>query len=77
MMLYICTKFQENISKGFRVIDSMRFVTDIFKEHNSVNSLSGVMVLVLFKLSDSVLYLYKVLSNYLLGFQSCGPEQQG
>ena len=26
MMLYICTKFQENISQGFRVIERMLFV---------------------------------------------------
>ena len=26
-------------------------------------------------LSDHALYLYQVLSNYLIGFQSHGPEQ--
>ena len=26
MMVYICTKFQEKISKGFRVIESLLFV---------------------------------------------------
>ena len=31
--------------------------------HNSVNSVVGVMVLVLSTLSDSVLYLYQVLSH--------------
>ena len=35
------------------------------------------MVLVLSTLSDSVLYLYQVLSKYLIGFQSYGPEQYG
>ena len=35
------------------------------------------MVLILFTLSDSVLYLYQVLLKYLIGFQSYGPEQQG
>ena len=40
------------------------------KGHNSVNSVGGVMVLVLATLSDSVLYLYQVLSNYHIGFQS-------
>ena len=34
------------------------------------------MVLVLYTLSDSVLYLYPVLSKYLIGFQRYGPEQQ-
>ena len=35
------------------------------------------MVLILSTLSDSVLYLYQVLSKYLIGFQSYRPEQQG
>ena len=35
------------------------------------------MVLNLFTLSDSVLYLYQVLSKYLIWFHSNGPEQQG
>ena len=26
IMLYICTKFQENISKGFRVIERLQFL---------------------------------------------------
>ena len=51
--------------------------TEISKEHNYVNSVGGVMVLVLSTLSDSVLYLYQVLSKYLIGFQSNRPEQQG
>ena len=33
------------------------------------------MELVLFALSDNVLYLYQFLSKYLIGFQSYGPEQ--
>ena len=33
------------------------------------------MVLDLFTLSDSVSYLYHVLSKYLTRFQSYGPEQ--
>ena len=45
------------------------------KGHNSVNNVGGVMALVLFTLSDSVLYLYQVLSKYLIGFQSYGLEQ--
>ena len=75
MTLYICTKFQENISKGFKVIK--RAHTEIFrvikrmqfcilkfsKGHNSVNSVDGVMVLILSTLSDDVLYLYQVLSK--------------
>ena len=45
------------------------------KGHNSVNNIDGVMTLALFTLSDSVLYLYQVLSKYLIGFQSYGLEQ--
>ena len=33
------------------------------------------MVFVLSVLSDGVLYLYQVLSKYLIGFLSYGPEQ--
>ena len=33
------------------------------------------MVLVLSELSDNALYLYQVLSKYLIGLQSYGPEQ--
>ena len=45
------------------------------KGHNSVNSVDGVMILVLSTLSDNVLYLYQVLSKYLTWFQSYRPEQ--
>ena len=45
------------------------------KEHNSVNSVGGVMVFVLFTSSDNILHLNQVLSKLLIGFQSCGPEQ--
>ena len=47
------------------------------KGHSFVNSVGGVMVRVLSTLSDVVLYLYQVLSKYLIGFQRYGPEQQG
>ena len=33
------------------------------------------MVLILSLLFDNVLYMYQVLSKYLIGFQSYGPEQ--
>ena len=42
MMLYICTKFQESISKGFRVIERMWFVlvcSQFIKGHNSIKKL--------------------------------------
>ena len=38
------------------------------KEHNYVCSVGGVMAPVLSMLSDDVLYLYQVLSKYLIGF---------
>ena len=41
-----------------------------------MDSVGGVMVLVLSTMPD-VLYLYRVLSKYLIGFQSYGPEQKG
>ena len=40
-----------------------------------MNNVDGVMVLVLFILSDDVFYLCQVLLNYLIGFQSYGLEQ--
>ena len=58
MMLCIYTKFQENISKGFRVIEAAVCIPKYSKGHNSVNYVGGVMVLALPTLSDSVLYLY-------------------
>ena len=60
-MLYICTKFHENISKGFRVTELTQFLTSKFsKRHRSVENIGGVMILVLNTISDHVLYLYKV-----------------
>ena len=71
IMLYICTKFQENISKGFQsYLEDVACILKFLKGHNSVNSVGGVMLLALSTLPDSVLYLYQVLSNYLIGFQS-------
>ena len=61
MLLYICIKFHENISKGFRAIEGLLFPYSGFsKGHNSVKIVSTVMVLLLCILSDLALYLYKV-----------------
>ena len=61
IMLYICTKFNENISKGFRVIERTRLpIFNFSKGNNSVKNVGGVMVLVLCLLFDDPLYLYKV-----------------
>ena len=55
MMFYICTKFHENISKGFRVIRKFS------KGHNTVKNVGGVPVFVLcIASSDDVLYLYQI-----------------
>ena len=63
MILYICTKFQENNSKDFTVINGDAACILLFsKGHNSVYSVGGVMVLILCTLSDGVVYLYHVLS---------------
>ena len=75
MMLYICTKFQENISKGFSYLEDAVCILKFSTGLNSANSVDGVMALVLSTLSDSVLYLYQVLSKYLIGFNSYGFEQ--
>ena len=85
MVLNLCTspddalylyQFQENISKGFRIIERLRFgYLQFSKGHNSVNNVGGVIVLVLSTSSDGVLYLYQNLSKYLIGFQSYGSEQ--
>ena len=44
------------------------------KGHNSVKTVDSVMVLNLCTSSDDAIYLNKVLSKYLIGFQSYGPE---
>ena len=61
MLFYICIKFHENISKGFRAIEVLLFpYSGYSKGHNSVNTVGRVMVLVFCILSDLDLYLYKV-----------------
>ena len=61
IMFYICTKFHENISKGFRVFERTRFPKFIFsKGNNSVKNVGGVMVLVLCLLSNVAFYLYNI-----------------
>ena len=70
-MLYICTKFQEKYPKGFQSYqDDAVCIMKFSKGLNSVNSFGGVMVLILSTLSDGVLYLYQVLSKFLIGYQS-------
>ena len=60
-LLYVCIKFHENISKGFRAIEGLLFPYSGFsKGHNSVKNVGRVMVFVFCILSDLALYLYKV-----------------
>ena len=61
IMLNICTKCHENISKGFRVTEGLNFQCSKFsKGHNSVKNVGRNMVLALCKFSNHALYLYKV-----------------
>ena len=55
-MLYICIKFRENISNGFR--DTERTLT---KGHYSVTNIGFDLCL----LSDNALYLYHLSGKYL------------
>ena len=55
MTLSICTKLQENISKVSELIST--HILKFSKGHNFIINVGGVMVLVLFILFDSVLYL--------------------
>ena len=85
MVLNLCTSTDDALYlyqvarkylKGFqRYREDAVWILKFSKGHNSVNSVGGVMALVLFTLSDGVLYLYQVLSEYLIGFQSYGLEQ--
>ena len=60
-MLYICTKFHENISKGFRVTELTQFLIAKFsKGRHSINIVGGVMILDLCLLSEDASYLYKI-----------------
>ena len=56
---YICTNFQEKYIKGFQSYrEDAVCILKFSKGHNSVNSVDGVMALILSTLSDGVLYLY-------------------
>ena len=60
MMLYICTKFRENISKGFKVFEQIDFQTEISKGEKFHKNVGGIMVIVLCTSPDSALYFYQV-----------------
>ena len=48
MIVYICTKFHENILGSMKIIERTRFfILKNSKEHNSVKNVGGVTVLFL------------------------------
>ena len=70
MMVYICTKYHENILDSMEVIERCPlyyfhtveniFIAKTSKGHNSVKDVDGVTVLFLCTWSDDGLYFYKV-----------------
>ena len=76
-MVYICSKFRENILSGFRVMESKRniFNTNITKGHNSVNPVQGDTILVLCISSGYGLHLYQVSRNILNSFRVMERKQ--
>ena len=77
MMVYICTKFLDNISKGFSYRADANCILKFAKGHNSVKSVGGVLVLFSYTSSDKLnaIHLYQILLKYLIRFQSYGPGQ--
>ena len=75
----MCFIFVPSFKKiSLRLLELLRgwvLYTEIFKDHNSVKRVDGVMILDLFTYSDSVSYVYQVLSKYLIWFQSYEPDQ--
>ena len=76
MTLYICTKFQENISKGFRV-NERTHTENLQRGINSIRNVDGVTVLVLCTSPDNALYFSKVLLKYLKGSLSYRLKLKG
>ena len=60
MVVYIPTKFHENILQGISYRTDMISIRKISKGHNSVKNVGGVLILVLCTSSDDGLYLYQV-----------------
>ena len=75
MMLSIVPSFKKISQRVSELLRGCNLYTKFAKGHNSVKTVGGVMVLILSALSVNALYLYQVLSKYLIGFQSYGPEQ--
>ena len=64
MMLYICTKFCENISTVFKVIELTLFQNEIFKGHNSLENVGRVMLLNFCRSSYDALYLVYICTKF-------------
>ena len=60
MMVYICTKLHENILHNISYRADTIFIGKNSKGHNFFRNGGGVMVFVLYTLSDDGLYLYRV-----------------
>ena len=52
-MLSIFTKFHENISNGFRVSERTKFQSGIFKGHNFVKNVGGVLMMLFTKFHEN------------------------
>ena len=81
MVLYICTKFQENISKSFTVIEQndVICILKFTKGHNSIKSVSGVEVLVLCTSAHRLIMLYictKFCQSISKGFRVTDPDKR-
>ena len=59
-LVYICTKFHENILVGIIVIEQTQFSQEKFRRGIFHKNVDGVTVLVLCTSSDGGLYLYKI-----------------
>ena len=59
IVLYFCTKFAKISECVFRVINTIS-ILKYLKGHNSMKNAEGVMLLVLFTLSDDASYLYQL-----------------
>ena len=60
MVIYISTKFHENIVDGISYRADTIFVRKISKGHNFVKNVGGLSLLVLCTSSDDGLYLHQV-----------------
>ena len=64
MTLYICTKFGENVSTVFKVIELTPFPTEIFKGYNFLKNEGRVMALNLCTSSHDALCLVKICTKF-------------